>query len=114
MVLLCLANIPSVVLNGLMYVSVAKGDTFRFMLVNVTTAVAQGVLLYFSVQGFGVLGAPLAIGIAPLLTYPLLARFLKRYNNWDPLGDFMLTCGACVVIGISVWIHFDDISLLLP
>lgn len=112
-VLLCLANVPRTVLAGVMNVAVARGDTYRFMVMNVATALCQGVLIYCSVRSFGIVGAPLAIGLAPLLTYPLLARYLRRYNNWDPLGDAVLTLGACVVIGFSAWLHFEDIRLLL-
>lgn len=112
-VLLCLANVPRTVLAGVMNVAVARGDTFRFMVMNVATALCQGVLIYFSIRSLGIVGAPLAIGLAPLLTYPLLARYLRRYNNWDPLGDAVLTLGACVVIGFSAWLHFEDIRLLL-
>ncbi|MAC81913.1 MAG: polysaccharide biosynthesis protein [Rhodobacteraceae bacterium] len=112
-VLLCLANVPRTVLAGVMNVAVAKGDTFRFMVMNVATALCQGGLIYLGVRAFGIVGAPLAIGLAPLLTYPLMAGFLRRYNNWDPLGDAVLTLGACAVIGLSVWLHFDDIRVLL-
>ena len=113
-VLLCLGLVPSVALYGTLYAAVAKGDTFRFMVLNAVTAACQGVLLYLAVQSYGLVGAPFAIGLAPLVTYPLLAYFLRMYGNWDPAGDAVLMLGASAMIGFSIWLHFDDVGRLLP
>ena len=60
------------------------------------------------------IGAPLAIGRRTAdLTYPLLVRFLRRYNAWDRLGDSLLMLGGFTLTGLAVWIHWDRILLLV-
>ncbi|WP_282063782.1 oligosaccharide flippase family protein [Roseobacter litoralis] len=112
-VLLCVANVPLIVLNGAMNAALSKGDSLRFMLMNVATAICQLGLIYIAVQGFGIAGAALAIGLAPLLTYPLLVVFLRHYNNWDPVGELGLMGLGFLITGGAVWLHWDRILLLM-
>lgn len=111
-VLMCMANVPVVVLNGTMNAALSKGDSYRFMLMNLATAFCQGILIFVAVRHLGVIGAPLAIGTAQLLTYPVLVNFLRRYNNWDRLGDSLLMLAGFSMTGLAVWIHWDRILLL--
>lgn len=112
-VLLCMANVPLIVLNGVMDAALSRGDSLRFMLMNVATAVCQLALVYIAVQTFSVAGAALAIGAAPLLTYPLLVVFLRRYHNWDPVGELGLMTVGFMVTGGAAWLHWDQILLLM-
>lgn len=114
LVLLSAAFIPVIVLNGLMHSALAKGDSFSFMVMNVATAVTQVTLLYLLGSHFGIPGAAAAIGGAPLLTYPLLAMFLRRYSNWDPRGDAMLLGAGLLMTGFACWLYRDQIIALLP
>ena len=113
-VLLAVANVPVIVLNGAMHAALSKGDSLRFMIVNVVTAACQLALVYAAVQAFGVAGAALAIGFAPLLAYPLMVVFLRRYRNWDPLGEMGLIALGLAVTGGAVWLHWGKILLLAP
>lgn len=112
-VLLCVANVPLIVLNGVMNAALSKGDSLRFMIMNVVTATCQLAVVYGAVQAFSVAGAALAIGIAPLLTYPLLVTFTRRYHNWDPLGELGMMGIGFVMTGGAVWLHWDRILLLI-
>ena len=107
--LLCAAQVPVVLFDGTMNAVLVKGDSWRFMLMNVTTAVLQLALLAGLATLLDVPGAIAAIGLAPLLSYPLLARFLTRYGNWDPLGDALLLAYGFAGTGFAVWLHLDRI-----
>lgn len=113
-VALCAANIPVIALKGIMNAALAKGDSFRFMVMNVTTAVFQTGLMYMTIWSLGILGAGLAIFLAPLLSYPLLAVFAYRYHNWDPRGDMLLMGSAFTVMGVIIWYNRANILLLIP
>jgi O-antigen/teichoic acid export membrane protein len=111
-VLLCLATVPVIVLNGAMNTALSKGDSLRFMLMNVVTAACQAGFMYLGVKVYGIPGAAIAIAGAQLITYPLLVVFLRRYKSWDPLGDSLLMLGGFLMTGLAVWIHWDRILLL--
>jgi len=113
-VLLCLGNVPMIVLNGTMNAALSKGDSLRFMIMNVSTATCQLALVYLAVKHLGVIGAPLGVGLAQLLTYPLLTYFLRRYANWDFKGDAGLICAGAAVMGFACWLHYDRLLLLMP
>ena len=113
-ILLCTANVSIIVLYGTMNAALAKGDSYRFMMMNIVTAVCQTLLMYVGVATYGIIGAAIAIGAAPLLTYPMLASYLRRYNNWDAVGDTLLMIAGFTATGFAVWLHRDQISPLLP
>lgn len=112
-VLLCIANVPLIVLNGVMNVALTKGDSRSFMLMNVGTAICQLALVYGAVQAWSVAGAAFGIGLAPVLTYPLLVLFLRRYNNWDFKGDIILMGLGFVGASGAAILHWDKIQTLL-
>lgn len=112
--LLCTAAVPQVVLNGAMNAALIKGDSFRFMMSNVVTAICQGVLMYLGVSAFGIPGAAFAIAAGPLLTYPLLAFYLHPYRNWDPKGEIGLMLLGFALTGAACWLYWDQIVTLLP
>lgn len=112
-VALCIANIPNIVLIGAMNAALSKGDSYRYMLMIVTTSLIQITLMSTLVWSLGVLGAALSIGLAPLLSYPLLARFLTRYASWDAKGDLGLMAGAFAITGIALWLHWDAVFALV-
>ena len=112
-VVLSVANVPLIVLNGMMNAALTKGDSFRFMVMNVGTATCQLALVYWGVQALGVTGAAIGIGLAPVLTYPLLAFFLHRYRNWDYKGDIVLMAAGFAATGAATALHWDKVQLLL-
>ena len=48
-VLMCMANVPVVVLGGTMNAALPRADSYRFMLMNLATAFCQGILIYVAV-----------------------------------------------------------------
>lgn len=112
-VLLCAANVGNIVVNGGMHAALSKGDSYRFMMMNVATGIAQVVLTYGFVWSYGIVGVAIAIGAAPLLTYPLFAVYLKRYANWDRVGDTVLMLAGFIMTSLAVLLYWSDIQQLL-
>ena len=111
-VLISFAYIPAIVLIGLMNAALARGDSLALMVVNVTTALCQLSILIPSVKAFGIPGAALAIGTAPLLTYPITAYYMRRHGNWDRIGDLMLFGAGYALTGSAIWLYWDGIVQL--
>jgi O-antigen/teichoic acid export membrane protein len=84
----------------------AKGDSFRHMLVLVT----QAALLLIAVAVGGCLagyaGVVVGIALSHLLNYPILGFAIKKYGVWTPLFDlaFMYGFGLPTMAAIS---YFD-------
>jgi O-antigen/teichoic acid export membrane protein len=113
-ILLCASAVPNIVMNGAMNAALVRGDSFRFMVANVAIALSQTILMYIAVSSLGVVGAPLAMVCAPILTYPLIAKYLKRYGNFDFIGDIGLMILGFAVCGMICMLHVDAILQLLP
>ncbi len=112
-VLLAAALTPRLILFGMTNAALAKGDSFRFMLVNVSTAALQLSLLLVIAPVYGIAGAAMAIGLAPLLTYPVTVSVLRKYKSWDMWGDAVLFASAGVLMGFALWLHQDKIAALM-
>ncbi len=112
-VILCMANVPLVVFSGVINAVLTKGDSFRTMIMNVTNALLQTGFMYVFVMSIGIVGAALAIGLTQLLTYPLLAVFLRRYGSWDIRGDLALMSGGLMATGLACAWHWNEIQQLL-
>ena len=112
-VLIAAAFTPRMLMMGAMHATVAKGDSFSMMMVNLSTALIQIAFLILLVPRFEILGAAIAIGLARILTYPLAATYLSKYDCWDKWGDltfFIVTSGA---MSYALWLHWADILDLL-
>lgn len=101
--MLAMAMVPAIVLQGMTHAALARGDSRSFMIVNVATAAAQTAVLLWAAPRFGIPGAALAMGLGPVLSYPVLARVLRRYANWDPAGDAALLLFGLAVTGAGLW-----------
>ena len=112
-VILCTANVPLIVFNGVMNAALAKGDSLRFMVMNVTNAVLQTALMYMLVMLIGILGAAIAIGLAQLISYPLLVVFMRKYENWDVRGDLLLLTMGLASTGLVCVLHWEEILQLI-
>ena len=112
--LMAFSSVPMIVVEGSTYSAMAKGDSRSVFLVNLATAVAQVCSLYFGARYYGVFGAVLALGFAPIATYPLRALILQRYRSWDPLGELSLMTVGFLLTGLAGWVHRDAILQLMP
>lgn len=110
--LIAFAIVPMVVLEGNMRSAMAKGDSRAFFFINFCTAMTQVVVMYFATQRFGLIGAILTLGLAPLLTYPIRIRVLIKYRSWDAIGEIGLMLFGFALCGWACWIHMDLIRTL--
>lgn len=111
--LIAFASVPMITFEGNMRAVMARGDSRSFFFINLWIAMAQVVLLYFGTQAFGIFGAILSLGLAPLLTYPLRVRVLIRYRSWDALGELGLMFLGLLVCGWACFVHRDLVLTLL-
>ncbi len=102
MVLLSLTYLPTLVLNAYGSILLAAGNSRHFTLYLALQGAVQLALLIWLVQAYGIFGAALAPGLAALLAYPLLVRFLRRVGGWDPALDaaflVVITAGTIAVL----------------
>lgn len=113
-VLLCAAFVPVILLFGTMNTALAKGDSLRFMIANVSVALVQLGVMYLLVWDWGILGAAAGVWAGPVLTYPLRVVFLRRYKSWDWSGDLMLFCGGTLASIGAITLHWSKIQPLFP
>ena len=106
------ALVPSVVTAGTTRAALARGDSRSFFVVVTATAALQVALILLGLDAFGVLGAVAAVGAAPLMTYPLLARVARRYASWDPAADAAFLALALAAHGAACWVHRDAVAAL--
>lgn len=111
--LIAFASVPMITFEGNMRSAMARGDSRSFFLVFLALAVVQVVLLYFGTQQFGIMGAVLSLGLAPLLTYPLRVRVLIRYRSWDAVGELGLMILGLVICGWACFVHRELIFALI-
>lgn len=111
-VVLSFFSVPPVILTGVMDAALARGDSKLLMIQNIATATCQMAVLVPGVMVLGVIGAAMAIGVAPILTYPLIARYTYRYGNWDPKGDLGLMTAGFAMTSLALWIYWDEVVTL--
>ncbi|WP_371158409.1 oligosaccharide flippase family protein [Jannaschia sp. 2305UL9-9] len=99
--LVAVAIMPVIVTAGTVNASLAKGDSFRYMLTRVSIAVVQVIVMVLLLEDFGIVGVAISFAAAPILTYPLLASVLRKYGNWDwkaDLGFFVLSALVAIFV----------------
>lgn len=112
LVLFCLASVPLLASIGYTSALLAHGDSKRSFYDAIVLAATQTTLLVTGVHFVGLPGAVMATGLAMLLTYPLRARYARRYQAWDPVGDIGVFGLGFLVNGAACWIHRDAIATL--
>ena len=111
-VLFGLTKVPEIVFAAYDGVLLAHGDSKRFFYLLVTIALAQSGLTLLGVIWFGIPGAVIAPGLAAVLTYPLKAAFVQRYNAWDPKADALFLLLGVAVTGFACWLQSEALAAL--
>ena len=81
-------------------VLLARGDSFRHMLVLVVRSTLLIASLYLGNRWWGVEGQVLAIAANPLLGYPALAWATRAHGVWLPGLDAAAFAGSALLIGL--------------
>ncbi|WP_425398147.1 oligosaccharide flippase family protein [Aeoliella sp.] len=96
--LLAFGAIASVVRASSGGVLLAVGDSFRFMLLQISSAIALIIGMTIGYQLDGVSGMILGIAVSRYLDYPILAWAIRRYEVWFPALDLAIALSTCVII----------------
>ena len=112
-VLFCCSMVPVIAFEGYVSALLGHGDSKRGFYYLILTAIIQLGLLFLGVNLYGIFGAIIAPGIAALLTYPLLARFVRRYSAWDGKGDIAALVFGTLTCGGALWLHWEDVLKLM-
>ena len=110
--LLAVALIPQVIGMSYDQAALAAGDSRRFFVVSASRAVFQITLLIVGVSMFGLIGAIVGIGLAHLLTHPVIIWLARTHDAWDMRHDLICAIGAGSLGAFVVWWHWDAIIAL--
>ena len=110
--LLSVALIPQVIGMSYDQAALAAGDSRRFFVVSATRAVFQISFLIAGVSLFGLTGAIAGIGLAHLLTHPVIIWLARTHDAWDLRHDLICTIGAGGLGVAALWMHWPQIVAL--
>lgn len=110
--LLAVALIPQVIGMSYDQAALAAGDSRRFFVVSASRAVLQITLLIAGVTQFGIIGAIAGIGLAHILTHPVIIWLACKHGAWDVRHDVVMALGAGGLGAFALWLHFDVVRSL--
>lgn len=110
--LLAVAQIPQVIGMSYDQAALAAGDSRRFFVVSASRAVFQITFLIVGVNLYGVVGAIIGMGVAHLLTHPVMIWLARTHDAWDARHDVICASVAGTIGLIALWLHWDVISAL--
>jgi O-antigen/teichoic acid export membrane protein len=108
--LLSVALIPQVIGMSYDQAALAAGDSRRFFVVSATRAVLQIGFLIAGVSLFGLIGAIAGIGLAHLLTHPVIIWLARTHDAWDMRHDVICALGAGALGAAALWVHWPEIA----
>ncbi len=109
LVTISLALIPQIITLTYDQVALAQGDSRGFFMLTALRAVLLITIMVLAVPAYGALGAALAIGLAPVLSYPLIVRLAKRHGAWDARHDIVTGACALCLAAIALWVDWDQL-----
>jgi len=114
LVMLALALIPNLFTIGYVAAHYAGGNSRVVTIQTILVSAIQFGLMLALLPGFGIAGIGLAIWLAPILTYPVVAYQAHSIKAWNPLLDLMLFGGVVLGSAGVLWLHRDNMAALLP
>lgn len=109
---LAIAQIPQVIGMSYDQAALAAGDSRRFFVVSASRAVFQITFLIAGVSLFGLVGAIIGIGLAHLLTHPVMIWLARTHEAWDARHDIICASVAGTIGMVALWLHWDAIVAL--
>ncbi|WP_299411816.1 oligosaccharide flippase family protein [uncultured Sulfitobacter sp.] len=110
--LLAVAQIAQVIGMSYDQAALAAGDSRRFFVVSASRAVLQITLLITGVTVFGLVGAIIGMGLAHILTHPVMIWLARAHDAWDARHDLICIVLAGSIGAAAVWLHWDAIVAL--
>ncbi len=113
-VLLACMQVPQIIVLTYDQAALAEGDSQGFFVLSAAKAVAitLGLLLGFEIAGL--FGALIAQGISMVAIYPVVVWLARKQGAWDPLHDLVFFVTGGGLAAIVLWLHWGDISLIIP
>lgn len=112
-VMLTTSLAPSIIVLTYDRASLAAGDTKRFFFYTATRAFVQTALFLAGVTSFGLAGGIAAMGLAVVVSYPMLMRQTRPYRAQDPVHDLVFLSISSVICGGALAYHWDGIGSTL-
>lgn len=110
--LLAVAQIPQVIGMSYDQAALAAGDSRRFFVVSASRAVLQIGFLIAGVTTFGLVGAIIGMGLAHLLTHPVMIWLAVKHDAWDMRHDLICAVVAGALGALALWVNYDAIVAL--
>jgi O-antigen/teichoic acid export membrane protein len=110
--LLAVAQIAQVIGMSYDQAALAAGDSRRFFVVSGCRAVLQITFLITGVSLFGIIGAIVGMGLAHLLTHPVMIWLARAHGAWDARHDLVCAVGAGSIGAFAIWLHWGAIMAL--
>jgi O-antigen/teichoic acid export membrane protein len=110
--LLAVAQIPQAIGMSYDQSALAAGDSRRFFVVTAARAILQISCLIVGVNLFGLVGAIVGMGIAHLLTHPVVVWLARKHDAWDMRHDVICALCAGVLAVLALWVNRDAIAAL--
>jgi len=111
--LLSVALIPQVIGMSYDQAALAAGDSRRFFVVSASRAVFQIGFLITGVMLFGLIGAIVGMGLAHLLTHPVMIWLARKHDAWDMRHDIICGLGAGSLGALALWVNREAIAVLV-
>ena len=111
-VLLACGLLPRAIGMSYDQAALAAGDSRRVFFFNATRASAQIALMVAGLHLFGLIGGIASLGVAMLVTHPILIALSRRHQAWDGLHDAVAFVIVWMLAAGAIALHWDAIATL--
>ena len=105
LVLMVIASLPTIVTGNYGQMILASGDSKRFAILMVISAIFRTAILFFAIVNYGVLGAVLTPLVATVLFYPVSIWFIRPYGGWLPGQDAVFALLSIAIAVLAIWFN---------
>lgn len=111
-VLLACGLLPRAIGMSYDQAALAAGDSRRVFFFNAIRASTQIALMVAGLHLFGLIGGIASLGVAMLVTHPILIALSRRHQAWDGLHDAVAFVIVWVLAAGAIALHWDAIAAL--
>lgn len=111
-VLLACGLLPRAIGMSYDQAALAAGDSRRVFFFNAIRASTQIALMVAGLHLFGLIGGITSLGVAMLVTHPILIALSRRHQAWDGPHDAVAFVTVWVLAAGAIALHWDAIAAL--
>lgn len=112
-VMVSIASLPQLLTMSYDQSALASGDSRGYFWFSAIRAGLLVTLMLVAVPWAGIAGAALAIGLAHLLSWPVVARLAYRHGAWDWVHDALMGTLAVLLALVAFLLHGPMIAALI-